>query len=69
MRVAGAFAGRKVVFFIAKFNKADVLVLHDLLESGAITSALDRQFAFDDVADAYRAIGEGHARGKIVVSL
>jgi NADPH:quinone reductase-like Zn-dependent oxidoreductase len=69
MRVAGSIAGQKVVFFIAKLTKDDMLVLRDLLESGAITSALDRQFAFDDVADAYRAIGTGHARGKIVVSL
>jgi NADPH:quinone reductase-like Zn-dependent oxidoreductase len=67
--VAGAFAGQTVVFFIAKFNKADMLVLRDLLESGAITPAIDRRYAFGDIVDAFRAMGEGHAQGKIVVSV
>jgi NADPH:quinone reductase-like Zn-dependent oxidoreductase len=69
MRIAGMLADQRIVFFIAKFNKADMLVLRDLLESGAITPAIDRRFALDDVADAFRTIGEGHAQGKIVVSV
>ncbi|CAN5170307.1 NAD(P)-dependent alcohol dehydrogenase [soil metagenome] len=65
--LGGRFSSRKVVFFIAKFNKADMLVLRELLESGKVTPAIDRKYELSEIADAFRYIGEGHAQGKIVV--
>lgn len=65
--LGGRFSSRKVVFFIAKFNKAHMLVLRELLESGKVTPAIDRKYELSEIADAFRYIGEGHAQGKIVV--
>ncbi len=69
LRLAAVGSGRKIVFFIAKFNKADMLVLRELLESGKMTSVIDRQYELSEIADALRYIGEGHAQGKIVVTV
>ena len=67
--LGGRFSSRKVVFFIAKFNKADMLVLRELLESGKVTPVIDRKYESSEIADAFRYIGEGHAKGKIVITV
>ncbi len=60
---------RKVVFFIAKLTKEDMLVLRELLEAGKLTPVIDRRYELSEIADAFRHMGEGHPRGKIVVAV
>jgi NADPH:quinone reductase-like Zn-dependent oxidoreductase len=69
VRLAAVRGSRKVVFFIAKFNKADLAVLRELLEARTVTPVIDRRYALSEIADALRYIGEGHAQGKIVVNV
>ena len=68
-RLAAVRSGRKVVFFIARFNKPDMVVLQELLESGKVTSVIDRRYELSEIADAFRYLGEGHARGKVVLTV
>ena len=67
--LAGLVSSRKVVFFIAKFNKADMVVLQELLEAGKVASVIDRRYELREIADALRYLGEGHAQGKIVLTV
>jgi NADPH:quinone reductase-like Zn-dependent oxidoreductase len=69
MRLAALGSGRKVIFFVAKFNKPDMETLRELLEAGKVTPVIDRRYALSEVADAFRYMGEGHAQGKIVVTV
>ena len=69
IRVSAVRSGRKVVFFIAKFNKPDLETLRGLLEVGEITSVIDRRYELSEIADALRYLGAGHARGKIVIAV
>jgi NADPH:quinone reductase-like Zn-dependent oxidoreductase len=69
LRLRGMLGSRKVVFFIAKFNKADMLVLRDLLESGKVAAAIDRRYPFTEIGSALDYVGEGHARAKIVLTV
>jgi NADPH:quinone reductase-like Zn-dependent oxidoreductase len=46
-----------------------MLVLQELLEAGRVTPAIDRRYELSDIGDAFRYIGEGHARGKIVIAV
>jgi len=69
LRLASVGSSRKVVFFIAKITKVDLEVLRELLESGKVTSVIDRRHELSEVADALRYLGEGHARGKIVLTV
>jgi NADPH:quinone reductase-like Zn-dependent oxidoreductase len=62
-------ASQKMVFFIAKFNKQDMETLRGLLADGAMTSVVDSVFPLDAIGDALRHMGEGHPRGKIVVTV
>jgi len=69
VRLRGLLARRKVVFFIAKFNKADMLVLRELLEAGKVTPVIDRRYELSDIPDAFRYLGEGHCRAKVVITV
>ena len=69
LRVAAVGSSRTVVFFLARTNRADLEVLRELLETGQVTPVVDRSYELGEVAEAFRYLGEGHARGKIVVSL
>ena len=59
---------RKTPFFIAKFNKPDLEVLRGMLEAGRLTPVVERQYPLADVAEAFRYLGEGHARAKVVLA-
>ena len=68
-RLAAIGSGRKLVFFIAKFNKPDMETLRELLASGKMRSVVDGRYELSEIADALGYIGEGHARGKIVLTV
>ena len=58
-----------VKFFVAKINKEDLLVLQELLEAGKMRSVIDRRYELSQTPDAMRYLGEGHARGKVVITV
>jgi NADPH:quinone reductase-like Zn-dependent oxidoreductase len=59
----------KMVFFIAAVNKADLLVMKELIEAGKVTPVIDRRYTLEQVPDAIRYLTEGHARGKIIINI
>lgn len=69
MRLASLRGTQKATFFIARTNRADMQYLADLLESGRLRTVVDRTYALAETADAFRYLGEGHARGKVIVTL
>ena len=69
VRLAAVRTSQKVVFVMAKPNRADLMVLGELLEDGKVTPVIDRRYALSEIADALRYLGEGHARGKIVLTV
>ena len=62
-------ASQTVTFFIAQLNQEDMLFLQGLLATGQLTPVIDRQYPLRELPEAMRYLGEGHARGKIVVTV
>ena len=60
---------KKMCGFMANVNKKDLVVLKDLLAAGKIVPVIDRHYPFSDVAEALRYIEEGHAKGKVVITM
>jgi NADPH:quinone reductase-like Zn-dependent oxidoreductase len=60
---------KKMRFFIAKINGRDLLLLKDLLEAGKIVPVIDRRYPLGEVAEALRYREEGHAQGKVVITI
>ena len=69
VRLASLPASQKVVFFISKARHEDLMVLQELLEAGTVTPVVERTYPLTEAADALRHLGEGHAQGKLVVTV
>ena len=61
--------GRKMCFVSAKINKKDLVFLKDLLETGKVVPVIDRRYPLSAVAEALRYLEEGHAQGKVVITV
>jgi NADPH:quinone reductase-like Zn-dependent oxidoreductase len=61
------FVSQNFVFILADLNAADLATLRDMLQSGKITTVIDRRYALNEVPEAIRYVEQGHARGKVVV--
>jgi NADPH:quinone reductase-like Zn-dependent oxidoreductase len=60
---------KKIRFFITKINETDLLLLKGLLEAGKIGPVIDRQYPLAEVAQALCYREEGHAQGKVVITI
>ena len=67
--VRSRFVSEKFIAYIAAFNKKDVIFLAGLLQSGKMTPVIDKTYKLDQTADALRYLEQGHARGKVVVTV
>ncbi len=70
--VVGRLRGRgskKFRFFIANLNQKDLAVLKELLETGKVVSVIDRRYPLRETAEAMRYLEQGHARGKVVITV
>ena len=63
------FVGQKLGTFISKENHEDMIVLKELIEAGKVTPVIDRTYPLREVPEAIRYLEEGHARGKVVITV
>ncbi len=63
------FVGQKLGTFISKENHEDMIVLKELIESGKVTPVIDRTYPLSEVPEAIRYLEEGHAQGKVVITV
>jgi NADPH:quinone reductase-like Zn-dependent oxidoreductase len=61
--------GKKMGFVSAKINRKDLVFLKDLLEAGKVVPVIDKRYPLSDVAEALRYLEEGHAQGKVVLTV
>jgi NADPH:quinone reductase-like Zn-dependent oxidoreductase len=54
---------------VAKANQSDLEFLKDLLEAGKVKPVIDRSYPLIEVAEAIRYLEEGHAQGKVVITM
>lgn len=67
--ILSRFARQRLVFFIATNNREDLVFLKELIEAGKVTPVIDRRYTLREVPEAIRYLGEGHARGKVVIKV
>ena len=60
---------RRLVSFTVKPNDDDLEFLTELVESGSLTVTFDRTYPIAEIAEAIRYLEDGHARGKVVVTI
>jgi NADPH:quinone reductase-like Zn-dependent oxidoreductase len=50
-------------------NREDLVAITELCEAGKVVPVIDRLYPLSEVPDALRYLGEGHAKGKVVISV
>jgi NADPH:quinone reductase-like Zn-dependent oxidoreductase len=68
-RVTSLGRSQSVVNFVAKITKEDLAFMSEQLAAGTVKSVIDRRYELSRLPDALRYLGEGHARGKIVITV
>jgi NADPH:quinone reductase-like Zn-dependent oxidoreductase len=67
--ILSRLVSQKFVMFIARLNKEDLVILRELLEAGKVAPVIDKRYSLNEVPEALRYLGEGHARGKVVITM
>jgi len=63
------FVNQRLAPFEAKPSKDDLQVMKELIEAGKVTPVIDRTYPLNEVPEAIRYLEEGHARGKVVITV
>ncbi len=63
------FVSQKLRPLLSVERKEDLHFLKELVEAGKVTPVIDRRYPLSEVAEAIRYLEEGHARGKVVITV
>jgi NADPH:quinone reductase-like Zn-dependent oxidoreductase len=63
------FVSQKFIFILADMNQDDLGTLRDLMQAGKVTPVIDKRYVLSEAPEAIRYLEQGHARGKVVVTL
>ena len=54
---------------VAKIIQKDLLFITELMSAGKVKSIIDKRYPLNETAEALRYLEEGHARGKVVITV
>ena len=63
------FVSQNLSMFLAKGSSSDMRIIGELIESGKIRPVIDRRYPLSEVPAAIRYLEDGHARGKIIITM
>lgn len=69
LQLAARGDSQQVKFFMADYQTQDFEWLNPLIEEGKVTPIVDRTYPFAELPEAMQYLADGHARGKVVVSM
>jgi NADPH:quinone reductase-like Zn-dependent oxidoreductase len=67
--VLSPFVSQKLITFIARSNEEDLTIVGELMATGKVTPVIDRRYSLSEIPEALRYLEEGHARGKVAITL
>jgi NADPH:quinone reductase-like Zn-dependent oxidoreductase len=50
-------------------DSKDLVYMTELIESGKVVTVIDNHYSLSETAEALRYLGEGHAKGKVVITV
>lgn len=65
-----SLAGKKKMgSFLQRSNQKDLIFISELLEAGKVKPVIDKRYKLSEVREAFRYFAEGHAQGKVVLTV
>ncbi|HVS81996.1 MAG TPA: NAD(P)-dependent alcohol dehydrogenase [Pyrinomonadaceae bacterium] len=68
-RGLSSFVDQKFAQYVTKVSKQDLIMLGDLIQVGKLRPVIERSYKLSDAAEALRYLDQGHARGKVVITV
>ena len=68
-RGLSSFVDQKFAMYITKMSKEDLTTLGDLIQAGKLRPVIERTYKLNDAPEALRSLDQGHARGKLVITV
>lgn len=68
-KVLSPFVDANLKTFVSRENHEDLLTVKELIEAGKVIPVIDRTYPLSEAPKAIRYVEEGHARGKVVITL
>jgi len=63
------FRSQKMKFFVAKITTEHLSLMRELIEAGKVRPVIERSYRLSEASDAVAYLGQGHARGKLVITV
>ncbi len=63
------FISQQMGMMMADANHKDLTILADMMQAGTVKPVIDRTYPLSQIADAIRYLEQGHARGKVIISV
>ncbi len=60
---------KRIGVMMARMNRKDLTFLAELLQAGKVKPVIDRRYPLSETAAAMRYLEEGHAKGKVVITM
>lgn len=67
--IMSIYGNKRMQVVSSKSSREDLLFLKELVEAGKLFPVIDRRYPLSETAEALRYLGQGHARGKIVITV
>src|SRR6266404_3288158 len=67
--VVSPFVSQKMGMMMAELKKSDLAILGDMMQSGKVKPVIDRTYKLSELPAAIAYLEEGHARGKVVITV
>jgi NADPH:quinone reductase-like Zn-dependent oxidoreductase len=67
--VLSPFVGQRLAPFEARQSSQDLKALKELIEAGGLSPVIDRTYPLRQTPEAIRYLEQGHARGKVVITV
>lgn len=62
-------AGKKIRLLVVQPNRKDLVFITQLCEAGKVVPVIDRRYPLNETPEALRYLGEGRAKGKVVITV
>jgi NADPH:quinone reductase-like Zn-dependent oxidoreductase len=62
-------SGRKISILMVQTDAKDLVYIIKLIESGKVIPVIDKRYPLSEAAEALRYLGEGHAKGKVIITV
>jgi len=63
------FVSQEIGMMLTDPKQNDLIVLADLMQSGKVKPVIDRTYKLSEIQAAIAYVEEGHARGKVVITV